>query len=123
MNLLLPVTLEQPSFGLLDPASASRSRANVASAGGIVLMPFGIISLLTSTVLYLLVSSRIGDRNTVRIAFCLGPLSLALTATVVTRIWQLATTLCLLGFAVGFFMPAVSPLIAAYVARNHPAKM
>lgn len=123
LNLLLPVTLEQPSFRLLDPASVSRSRANVASAGGIVLMPFGIVSLLTSTVLYLLVSSRIGDRNTVRVAICLGPLSLALTATVVTRIWQLATTLCLLGLAVGFFMPAISPLMATYVARSHPAKM
>jgi hypothetical protein len=122
LNLLLPVTLEQPSFGLMDPASESRSRSNVASAAGIVGIPLGLLSLLTSTVLFLLVSSRIGDQNTVRLAGCIGPLATAVGA-LVSRVWQLSVALGVLGVGVGFFVPAIAPLLSSYVARSHRSKM
>lgn len=63
--LLLPLLLEYPNFGLLD-SDLKASRERLASATSMAMIPHGVMNLCFSTVGFLIISNKIGDRWTAR---------------------------------------------------------
>ena len=80
--LVLPFLLEYPAFGQIDVSSVEQSRENVAAATSLVMVPHGVLNLAFSTVGFLFISSKIGDRACLRIGSLGGQSCSVCTASV-----------------------------------------
>jgi len=120
--LLVPLLMEFETFGLTDPDSVLKTRENLASAVSLVVVPNGILNLACSTVGFLLVSSRIGDRNTGRLGGVTVAIIMSIFGFVGQKLWQLMILHAITGAGTGMFVPALTPTLQRYSGLAHPTK-
>ncbi|CAJ1451229.1 unnamed protein product, partial [Effrenium voratum] len=120
--LLLPLLLEYDSFGLLVPGDVERSRERIASATSMVMIPHGVTNLVCSTVGFLIVSSYIGDRNTMRIGVTITSVCMALYGFASTQVWHMLLLHGFTGVGLGLTVPAITPTLQRYVGMAHSSK-
>jgi len=118
--MILPLLLEYPSYGLMDPDSEEQSRANLASATSLAMVPHGICNLMFSTFGFLMISGRIGDRNTMRLGGAVATILFSLYGFATQSFWEICLLHGLAGVAIGLFVPAISPTLQLYSKAAHP---
>ncbi|CAE7162946.1 unnamed protein product [Symbiodinium pilosum] len=120
--LLLPLLLEYESFGLMDPSSLEKSRESLAAATSMVMVPHGIANFTMSTVGFLILSSKIGDRATMRIGATLAAVLLCLYGYASSQLWHLLVLHGFVGVGLGLMVPAIAPTLQRYNTMAHPNK-
>mmetsp|Transcript_11302 Transcript_11302/g.19783 ORF Transcript_11302/g.19783 Transcript_11302/m.19783 type:complete len:635 (+) Transcript_11302:49-1953(+) len=120
--LLLPLLLEYDDFGLVDAASPELSRERLASATSMAMVPHGLLNFAMSTVGFLIVSSYIGDRATMRIGATIAAVQLCLYGVATSRLWHLLVLHGGTGVGLGLMVPAIAPTLQRYNTLAHPAK-
>ncbi|CAE7576016.1 unnamed protein product [Symbiodinium natans] len=120
--LLLPLLLEYETFGLMDPNSLEKSRESLAAATSMVMVPHGIANLASSTVGFLIVSSKIGDRATMRVGATLGGSLICCFGYATSELWHLLVLHGFVGVGLGLMVPAIAPTLQRYNTLAHPDK-
>eukprot|EP00439_Symbiodinium_sp_Y106_P050685 s5219_g6.t1 len=120
--LVLPFLLEYPAFGQIDVSSVEQSRENVAAATSLVMVPHGVLNLAFSTVGFLFISSKIGDRACLRIGSLGGAVMFCLYGFGASEFWHLLVYHGLSGMFVGLMVPAITPTLTSYNLVVHPTK-
>lgn len=116
----LPTLLALPEFGLQGDTEEQTSK-NVANANGLTGLPFGMMNLLSSTILFLKLSRLIGEAKTVVLGVTLGATGLVLIGFT-QAVYQVALCCGLKGIGVGLIMPAMQPAIAKWAVAKYPDK-
>ncbi|CAE7437187.1 unnamed protein product [Symbiodinium sp. CCMP2592] len=120
--LLLPLLLEYESFGLMDPTSLEKSRESLAAATSMVMVPHGIANFAMSTVGFLILSSKIGDRATMRVGATLASALLCFYGYASSELWHLLVLHGFVGVGLGLMVPAIAPTLQRYNTLAHPEK-
>ncbi|OLP93901.1 hypothetical protein AK812_SmicGene24134 [Symbiodinium microadriaticum] len=120
--LLLPLLLEYESFGLMDPTSLEKSRESLAAATSMVMVPHGVANFAMSTVGFLILSSKIGDRATMRVGATLAAVLLCFYGYASSELWHLLVLHGFVGVGLGLMVPAIAPTLQRYNTLAHPEK-
>eukprot|EP00439_Symbiodinium_sp_Y106_P037886 s1303_g4.t1 len=120
--LLLPLLLEYESFGLMDPTSLEKSRESLAAATSMVMVPHGVANFAMSTVGFLILSSKIGDRATMRVGATLASVLLCFYGYASSELWHLLVLHGFVGVGLGLMVPAIAPTLQRYNTLAHPEK-
>lgn len=119
IQLLLPMTLMQESFGLVQQYSEQEDlQRRIADVTGMLMLSFGAFSVLSSF-LYLPISRVIGEPA---LLFLVGLLGWPgwVSFAFAREIWHLHACCMAGGLLFGFFMPVFGPLVTKYVDVRHP---
>lgn len=122
MALLIPVMLSDPSFGLSRETDEA-TQGEIATAYGLVSVPFSIGSMVASLCLYLPLTARFGEVPVLLVSGLGATLSMSSYGFWVGQLWQLLIIHGFTGFCFGLLTPSVSPLIARYASVHYRKKM
>mmetsp|Transcript_110228 Transcript_110228/g.212398 ORF Transcript_110228/g.212398 Transcript_110228/m.212398 type:complete len:601 (+) Transcript_110228:73-1875(+) len=120
--LLIPVMLEQTSFGLKGATSAE-TEGNIAKAFGLVSIPMGVCNILVSVFLFVPVTKRFGDLRVIVTAGVVASVNISAYGFLPIRLWHVCILQAVSGCCFGFITPAVAPLMARYAAVHYPTRM
>jgi len=123
MMLMLPWLLAHPDYGLVDNSSADQTLKNIAQGTSLIMVPYGLMNLVCSTVGFLVLSSIVGDMNCLRFGSFVATIALAIYGYVTNAFWQLCLLHGITGLGVGILVPAVGPTVQRYNSLAHPKRM
>lgn len=130
--LLMPLLLQFEDYDLIVMTTSAGGATTVdkmetlkavANASGILAVPNGIVQLLTSTIIFLLLSKKIGDMPTMRIGMVLMTAALAMYGIGTSKFWHLLIVHGVSGIGMGLVMPAMAPKTAMYCKVAHSKKV
>ena len=86
------------------------------------MIPHGVMNLVFSTVGFLIISNKIGDRWTARIGATIATSVLCLYGYASSEVWHLLLLHGGMGIGLGLFVPAIGPTLQRYTTLAHPKK-
>jgi MFS family permease len=117
LEILMPLTLEVPKYGLMD-GSVLESQERVAQTAGLLRIPQGLFNIIMMTLGYIVLSGRFGWSDgqcilvggvTLSVAYaCIGS---------TTELWQIFMCMAFNGAGVGLFLAAFVNLPSIYIAK------
>jgi len=121
-QLLMPIILAQPSFGLLQDTDEA-TQEEIALAVGLTSVPFGICMIVFTLFVFAPVTKRCGDIPVLLFAGIGGTASTISYGFWVKTLWQVYVLQGFTGACFGLLAPSGSPLIARYASVHYPSKM
>lgn len=118
--LALPTLLSLGPFGFTS-ADLERQRKSVATATSVVGIPMGVMQLLFSTLVFLALSRRIGDVQTLVLGGAMMVSSYIIHGCTFA-LWQVALVQALMGCGLGLLLPCFTPVIARWAMHRFPGQ-
>lgn len=119
--LLLPVMLQNPSFGL-QGSTQEETEGKVAKAVGLLIVPQGLMNMIMSILVYLPLSTRCGEANLTMTCGILLAFFFWMMGSC-TMLWHIGIVSALQGSCMGLVLPTISPLMARYASQHYADQM
>lgn len=121
---LLPILLQQPSFGIHDDTKTDEENAAaVALVVGFIGMPLGLCQVAVAILLFVPVTKRFGEIPTLIAAGLSGSCIFPCMGYFADKIWKLVLFNLWAGVSFGFLAPSLGPVAARYGSTIYPKQM
>lgn len=122
LNLIVPVMLDLPTFGL-QQATPEATEKEIAKHQGLVAVPLGLCQILTAIAIYAPVTKKLGEVPVLVFAGVVACVSFGSYGFWIKHLWQLMVMQGVGGVCFGLLIPSVFPLIARYSSVHYKKKM
>jgi len=123
-QFLLPILLQEKSFGIYDPSLDEEANgAKVSFVVGMATIPLGLFQVIVAVLLFVPVTQRFGEVPVIGVMGAIATCVFPIYGLYADCIWKVVCLNAVFGMCFGFLAPALGPVSARYGSSMYPKQM